>query len=320
MAAKALPTDPGQWKEKMLTTRRKAYEALESQPDADRLSLAVNAGLTTLILVNVAAVTLESIVDLHERYASTFFALEVASVAIFTVEYLLRVWVGKEAGSRLRYVLSPLGLIDLAAILPFYLGTLTGADLRFLRILRLFRLLKITRYFGTLSVLADVIKAEARAFGAAMLVMVVLTLIAASLMHLAEGEAQPEAFGSIPQAVWWSVVTLTTVGYGDVTPMTPIGRLLGIFVMVLGIGMVALPAGMLASRFSEELHKRRGDFEAAVRRKQQGGTLTHSEKEELEALRLQLCISTDDARRALDRSRGEVRVCPRCGAEFGAID
>ena len=302
----------------MIAMRRKAYDVLESQPPTGRLSRLINGGLVALILLNVVAVMLESMAWLQLRYAALFFVFELLSVVIFTVEYLARLWVSKEVGPRPRYILSPLGLIDLAAILPFYLGALIGVDLRFLRIFRLLRLLKLTRYFGALGVLADVLKAEARAFAAAMLVLIVLTLVAASLMHIAEGDVQPEAFGSIPQAIWWSVVTLTTVGYGDVTPVTPFGQLLGIFVMVLGIGMVALPAGMLASRFSEELHKRRGDFEESVREMRRDGVLSDAAREELETLRRRSCLSEDDARRVLEGVAAPQRHCPHCGGALPA--
>ena len=292
-----------------MTRRQRLFRILEGEGPSEPVGRAVNVGIVALILVNVAAVILESVGSLNARYGGLFWTVEVVSVAVFTVEYAARVWVSREAGGRLRYMLSPMALVDLVAILPFYLGFLVAADLRFLRALRLLRLFKLTRHFAAIGILADVMRAEARAFGAAILVMLILMVIAASGMHLVEHRAQPEAFGSIPAAMWWAMVTLTTVGYGDVTPITSMGKLIGAVIMVMGIGMVALPAGMLASRFSEELAKRRAKFRRHVGEAQRGGTVDAAEQAELEDLRLRLCLSRSDVEHML----ADDGVCPTCG-------
>ena len=179
--------------------------------------------------------------------------------------YALRIWSCTEdpqsthrgpVADRLRYALSPMAIIDFLAIAPFYVSMLFAIDLRFLRVFRLLRLLKLTRYSPAIEMLGRVLYNERRALFSALLIMLVLLVFASSLMHLIEHEAQPDAFGSIPAAMWWAVVTLTTVGYGDAAPVTPLGQLLGGFVTILGVGTFALPAGILASGFAQEVKRR----------------------------------------------------------------
>ena len=219
-----------------------------------------NAGL-----FNVLAVIFESVDEVGLRYAAYFEVFEVFSVIVFSAEYALRIWSCTEnpqgthrgaVADRLRYVLSPMAIIDFLAIAPFYLSMLFAIDLRFLRVFRLLRLLKLTRYSPAIEMLGRVLHNERRALFSALLIMLVLLVFASSLMHLIEHEAQPDAFGSIPAAMWWAVVTLTTVGYGDAAPITPLGQLLGGFVTILGVGTFALPAGILASGFAQEVKRR----------------------------------------------------------------
>ena len=254
-------------------TRRRVYEILEVCDPADRTSRLVNAVLVVVIVAAIVEIVLSSVAELQDAYATPFAVVETATVLIFTVEYAARLWASQERGPVWRYVVSPMAVIDLLAILPFYASLVFGTDLRLLKVLRLLRILKLTRYFAPLKMLGDAIKAEARALTAALFVLGILILIAASLMYWAERSVQPDSFGSIPQAMWWSVVTLTTVGYGDVTPVSLPGRVLGVLIMVLGIGVVALPAGMLASRFSAELQKRRDRLEQAVEEAVKAGPL-----------------------------------------------
>ena len=190
---------------------------------------------------------------------------EIFSVAVFTVEYGLRLWTCTEnprwrgAGplvARLRYAATPMAICDLLAVLPFYLAMLVAIDLRFLRVFRLLRILKLTRFSPAAETLAAVVNNERRALFSALVLMLTLLTIASSLMYLVEKDIQPEAFGSIPAAMWWGMATLTTVGYGDVTPMTPLGKLLGAGIAILGVGMFALPAGILASGYAQEIKKR----------------------------------------------------------------
>lgn len=246
--------------------KRRIYEILEEGVSGDQTSTWIDRGLMTLVVLNVAAVVLETVAEYQARFATQFLIFEYISVAIFTVEYGLRLWVSdihiplRHMGpvrARLNYLRDPYGLIDLVAILPFYLALLgIGGDLRLLRIFRLVRFLKLARYSAGLRSLVNALVAETRALVATLIIMVSLVLATASIMYVVEHEAQPEAFGSIPAAIWWSIATLTTVGYGDVVPLTAWGRSIGVVVMVLGLAMFALPIGIVATAFSQEIHRR----------------------------------------------------------------
>ena len=246
--------------------KRRLYQILEDShpnPWANRL---VEWPLMALIVANVAAVALETVEPFRQRHEAALLAFEVVSVAIFTVEYLARLWVCTEhpqipgesgLKTRLRFMVTPFALIDLLAIAPFYLSLIFPvADTRMLRIFRLLRLLKLARYSPALATLGRVIVDERRALFASLLIMLGLIMIAATLAYHVEREAQPEKFSSIPQAMWWAIATLTTVGYGDVTPVTPLGQLIGGLVMIFGLAMFALPIGIIASGFSSEIHRR----------------------------------------------------------------
>jgi voltage-gated potassium channel len=320
----AAHTDPG---DEPQTPRQRLWRLLEDRPTRDRRALIIDQVILWLIVINVVAVILESDPRLSVRHLELFFFINLVSVAAFTVEYMLRVWVSVEARpelsplrARLGYMRSPLAIIDLLAILPFYLGTLLGIDLRMLRALRLLRILKLTRYFSGITVLTDVLRAEARPMGAALMVMLILMVLASSGIYWAEHRAQPEVFRSIPASMWWTMVTLTTVGYGDVVPVTTLGRVMGAVIMLLGIGMVALPAGMLASRFSDELHQRREDFSREVDHMLEDGKLSGAESSSLEELRETLLLTEEEAEEILEQKRSRRAAaarCPHCG---GALD
>lgn len=222
--------------------------------------------LLLLIVANVAAVIIES-VPRYEQYQAWFRGFEVLSVAIFTAEYIVRLarapadprYRGAIAG-RLRFMLSPFAVIDLLAILPFYLPLLIAVDLRVLRILRLgrlFRVAKMGRYLISLNILRSVLQAKKEELLVTLGFGALLLVVAACLMYYAEHDAQPDALPSIPAAMWWATATLTTVGYGDIYPVTAAGRLLAACLALLAIGLVSLPAGILAAGFSEALQRRR---------------------------------------------------------------
>jgi voltage-gated potassium channel len=246
--------------------RRRTHELLERELGQGRLDYAVDLFVTLLIVSNVAAVMLETVVWIGEPYRALFDAFELFSVAVFTAEYLLRLWActadpryrGAVRG-RLRYAFQPMALIDLLAVAPFYLEFL-AVDLRFvrtLRLFRLFRLFKLARYADSMRTLGVVLRSRREELLVTLFVVVVLLVFASSAMYYVENEAQPQQFSSIPASMWWGVATLTTVGYGDVYPMTTAGRVLGAGIAILGVGLFALPTGILASAFSEELQKRR---------------------------------------------------------------
>jgi voltage-gated potassium channel len=246
--------------------KRRTYELLEREVGESRLDYAFDLFITTLIVTNVVAVMLETVAWIEAPLRPSFAAFELFSVAVFTVEYVLRLWSctadPRYAGGlrgRVRYALSPLPLIDLLAVAPFYLAFLTF-DLRVVRALRLFRLFrifKLARYADSMRTLGVVLRSRREELLVTLFVVVVLLVFASSAMYHVENEAQPQQFSSIPAAMWWGVATLTTVGYGDVYPVTTAGRFLGAAIAILGVGLFALPTGILASAFSEELQKKR---------------------------------------------------------------
>jgi len=252
--------------------RQKVYDLLEYHEGDDRLSHFIDFALIALIIANVIAVVLESVKELDALYGGFFHAFDVFSVVIFSIEYGFRVWSAPEdptgvydgaVKGRFKYMMTPMALIDLAAILPFYLSFIVAMDLRFLRVFRILRLLKLTRYSPALHTVGAVLTAQRRQLLAAMMIMMTLLVFSASVAYLLEHEAQPEAFGSIPSAMWWAMATLTTVGFGDVTPVTPIGKIFGGLLMIMGVGMYALPAGIIATGFAREFRKR--DFTVSWR-------------------------------------------------------
>lgn len=242
------------------------YDILVETEDDELIDKIVAVMLMILILINVLTVVLETVESLHAKYGRIFEAIELVSVTIFTVEYVLRLWVApltprfaKPFTGRIKYALTPLAVIDLLAILPAFLPLLFPMDLlliRFLRVFRLFRLLKLNRYVESLNTLDDIVKAKKEELLVMLAMIFMLLLFSASFMYLVEHEAQPDKFPDIPSAMWWAVATLTTVGYGDVFPITGLGKLLGAFIALLGVGMFALPAGLLASGFAEEVRKK----------------------------------------------------------------
>jgi len=225
-----------------------------------------------LIAINVTAVILQTVDSIAASYPRVFQYFELFSVIIFSIEYIARVWSEVEEfwedetkqqqsiidhiQARLQIVTRPLLIIDLVAILPFYLSAAgIGIDLRFLRALRLIRFLrlfKLARYSESMRAFAYAFEKKKGQLTVAIAANGLLLIIASSLMYFIETEAQPDVFGSIPEAMWWGIVTLTTVGYGAVRPVTPLGRVVGSVVAVLGIGLFALPASIMASGFIEE--------------------------------------------------------------------
>ncbi len=309
--------------------RRRTFQILEVSRSGDRASRACDLALTGLVLLNVLAVTLESMATLASRYGTFFEYFELFSIAAFSLEYVLRAWSCVEgeklrslrpAWARLRYAVTPMALIDLLAILPFYLDAVMHLDLRVLRLLRVLRILKLAHYFTALNDLLEVMAEEMRVFGAALFIMVVLMLISASGIYIFEHDAQPVAFGSIPAAMWWAMATLTTVGYGDVTPVTAAGKVFGSCITVIGIGMAALPAGILAAGLARHFRMRTREYEEEVEIALEDGDVDASEREHLERLRRELGLSRRQAEEILEalrlespRRRRAARACPHCG-------
>jgi voltage-gated potassium channel len=248
-----------------MTFRERVYYLVEPGDDSGRF---IDASILVLIILNVVALILETIPGMYAQAPRAFQVFEQFSLVIFAVEYAVRLWsctampayAGPVRG-RLRFALRPLPLVDLVAILPLFMPLL-GLDLRFVRVVRLFRLLrvlKLARYSSALRLLGRVVYGKRDELTSIFFVLIILLVLSSSLMYLAENGAQPEVFSSIPTTMWWSVITLTTVGYGDAYPVTAIGRLIASMIAILGIGMFALPAGLLGAGFVEELADRRDE-------------------------------------------------------------
>jgi voltage-gated potassium channel len=221
--------------------------------------------LIVLIVVNLVAVTLESVPQYEHAYAREFFAIEALSLVVFTVEYLLRVWVAAEHApyrhlspirARLNFITSASGIIDLVSVLPFWLAFMVPSELRVFVIFRIVRFLKLARYSPAIRSLLDALYSERRALFGCVIILLGTALIAASLMHLAERGVQPDKLGTIPDAMWWAIVTLGTIGYGDVVPVTPLGKIIASVTIFGGLIMIALPVGIIATAFSEQIHRR----------------------------------------------------------------
>jgi len=256
--------------------RANVYLILETAKHDNLTSRAADIFLITLIATNVIAVVLESLPEIAAVHGPAFHWFDRFTILVFSLEYLLRLWsiVERDPKSqqpaiavRLRYVFSFHAVVDLLAIAPFYLATaglLNGFDTRFLRAIRLLRILKLSRYSSALNMLILTIKDNGRALAAAFIILLIVMLMAASGMYYFERNSQPHEFGSIPAAMWWAFSTLTTVGYGDVTPITVGGKIFGALVTVVGLGMVALPTGILASAYNQQLRLRTGTFRERV--------------------------------------------------------
>ena len=248
-----------------LALRKRVYDVLEIGRGESTLSVVVENVLIALIFINVIAFILETVPSIEARFGGLLNVIEWVSVLIFTAEYALRIWSCVEVPflkrlsplqARLQYARSPYLLIDFLAILPFYLSFLLPLDLRILRVLRLFRFLKLARYSPAMNTLMRVLANERRTLMGALLLVMTLLLFAATIMYYLESEAQPDRFGSIPESAWWAIVTLTTVGYGDAVPVTGLGRLVGGMTMLCGLIVLALPIAIIASGFAQEVGRR----------------------------------------------------------------
>jgi voltage-gated potassium channel len=248
------------------TSRRRVYLALEGGRAGGPVGAIVESVLIALIVLNVAAYTLQSVPAFEDTHRHAIAVFELVSIGMFALEYLLRLWtapedpLGGEHGpvlGRIRFALRPMMVVDFLAFAPAIVALFVPfADLRVLRLFRLLRLLKIARYSPALSALARVLVDERRALYGSVLLFACALLLFAAAMHAVEGAAQPAAFGTIPDAMWWAVATLTTVGYGDVVPHTALGRALAGIAMVVGLGLAALPVGIVATGFANSIHRR----------------------------------------------------------------
>ena len=247
--------------------KKRIYKIIEVADPQDFFSKIFDIFILNLILVNVVISILDTVQKLSSTYDVFFSLLEKISVVIFTFEYLLRIWTitlkpefNKPVLGRLKYAFTFLSIVDLLAIVPYYIPMLITVDLRFLRALRLFRifrLLKLERYTKGLQVIGEVVKDKKAELIITFFLLTLTILISASLVYFVEVSVQPDKFTSIPYAIWWSVAAVTSVGYGDVYPITPVGQILGSFTALCGVVLFALPAAILTSGFNEVLKKER---------------------------------------------------------------
>lgn len=285
--------------------QQRILEILESGQKGDRTSRICDTLIALLVVINIIAVTLESVSDFSVKYANQFYAIEFFSVVIFSIEYLTRLWVSaaKNAAedkifgsSRLGYMLSFSGVIDLVSILPFYLQALfPGLDLRVLRTLRLLRIFKLSNYNTAIEDLFSAVYEERKSFIAALYLFVIAFVLTSSLIYYAENEVQPEKFASIPDAMYWSLITLTTVGYGDVSPITWIGKVISVATALMGVSVVALLTGILANAFSNQIARRKMIFEDQIREALADGVVDAVEVRSLEQLRKDFGLSKQQA-------------------------
>ena len=273
------------------------------------LSRYVEWMITVVVLVNCSAVILDSVPEIHAVHKEFFHELEFWSVMFFTVEYCLRVWslgarfTPEQGGSwkgRKGYIFSAFGLVDFFATMPHYLHMFFPyLDLRILRVLRLLRILKLSKYNTALQDLFQAVYAERRAFGSAAFLLLISTVVSASLMHFAEGHEQPQFFGSIPHAIYWSIVTITS-GYGNVEPVTKAGEVIALLTGFLGVCMAAIMTGIVASAFATQLSRKKAAYLVQLRKVLEDGVVSNAERDTLKHLQMQYRLSDADVQKMVD--------------------
>lgn len=293
--------------------RKRLFGILNNQREHDPgAALTFSWVMTLLVLANVAAIILESDSRIQARFGPALDLFDACSIAFFSLEYVLRIWTAPESGHRadhpvrrpLRYVLSFHGIIDLLAILPFFLQTLLpGLDLRILRVVRILRILKLSHYSSALEDLMAAIWAERDSFISALYLLALTILITSCLIHYAEHDVQPDKFGSIAESMWWSLITITTVGYGDAAPVTGVGKLIGAITALSGVLTVALLSGIVASAFSTRMRRQEIEFTSEVEQILQDGQINEKEARTIEHLRQEFDITQAHAHAIIQHIR-----------------
>ena len=284
-------------------SRKRVWEILEPAEPEDKISKVIDVFLVSLIFFNILMVILETVDKLFIEYELFFKYFEFFSVIIFSIEYIGRLWSCIEnksknetnSNARIKYIFSLSAIIDAIAILPSLLAYFfPTVDLRFVRALRIFRLLKFSRYSNSINTLLIVLWDQRKSLGAAFFILFIVLIISSSGMYLVEKDVQPEKFGSIPQSMWWSIVTLTTVGYGDAFPVTSLGKIFGSIIIILGIGTVALPSGILASAFTDFTRRNQKKYEDKLKFMLADDIIDEGERKELKELSDRLNLTDED--------------------------
>ena len=288
-------------------------EVLDGSPK-HAASRFVELAITLVVLVNCSAVILDSVPEIHAEFKDFFHELEFWSVMFFTGEYICRVWSlgakysqdnGGSWKGRFEYMFSAFGLVDFFATMPYYMHMFfPGLDLRILRVLRLLRILKLSKYNTALQDLFHAIHSERQAFGSAVFLLTIATIVSASLMHFAEGHHQPEFFGTIPHSIYWAIVTITS-GYGNVEPMTKAGEAIALITGFLGVCMAAIMTGIVASAFSNQVARKKAAFEAQLREVFSDGNMSDEEQETLKRLQAHYRLTDEQVEAMLQRAKNK---------------
>jgi voltage-gated potassium channel len=293
--------------------RAKVFAMLEPTGHSGRLHAYIDNFIVFWVALSITCVIFESVASVRSLFAVEFHVIDVIAFTIFTIEYIARVYSAPENPkyrhrmARWAHMRSGPAIIDLLAILPFVLESLFSQhlDLRFLRVFRLVRMLKLTRYTSALETLYKVVQREWQVIFASVFVMMLLVVLTASLGFLLEHEAQPDKFENIPQSIYWAIITLASVGYGDISPVTPMGRALTVILALVGIGIFAIPAGLLASAFTDQLRIDRDAFKQRLMMAFQDGLLNGAERELIIAEAERLHLSHEEVKRLTDEARAE---------------
>lgn len=291
------------------TLRQKIFSLMNETPTSGRLQSQLDLFFIFFIIISVICVFLETVPEIATPLHEEFHLLDLVAIAVFTTEYLLRLYSAPEQTpeksplmARATFPLRPSSMVDLVAILPFYLQFMISVDLRFIRILRVLRVAKLTRYNTAMKTFAIVLQREKRAFAAALFVTFLITILAGAIVYEVEHSVQPDKFDTMFRAMYWAVITLASVGYGDISPITPIGQMFTMFLAILGIGIVALPAGILGSAFTDQLRQDREDMERSIEEALADGILSDDEIASLEEERIRLHLTEEQFAKLKERA------------------
>lgn len=245
--------------------KQRIFKLIEKGSHGSKTNLIFDYFIMTLILLNVVAMILESVETVFQSFQHVLLTFEIISMIIFLIEYILRLYVAdliypekSKFKARIKFIFSAYGMIDLFAILPFFLPFIIKTDLRFLRIIRLtrfLRIIKLDRYTRSLNTIIEIIRDKKHELGITGFMAMLVLLISSFIIFEVEGKAQPDVFPNILASIWWAVATLTTVGYGDIYPITVLGKFISGVIAFTGIGLVALPTGIIGAGFIERIKK-----------------------------------------------------------------